>query len=61
MEKLIPVISILISSMIFVCFVWTIWFNVLPIKALRVTVLGRSMEPTLHNEQVIYGELGKIE
>ena len=61
MKKLIPIISTLISSMVFVCFIWTMWFNVLPIKALCVTVLGRSMEPTLHNEQVIYGELGKIE
>lgn len=61
MRRRIQIISLLISGMVFICFIWTMWFEVLPVKALCVTVLGRSMEPTLHNNQVLFGELGKIE
>ena len=61
MEKRISIISLFISCIVMVCIIVTIEVKVLPIDALCVTVMGKSMEPTLHDDQVVFGEFGGLE
>lgn len=44
-----------------VCVIVTIEVKLLPLDVLCTTVEGRSMEPTIHNEQVVFGRFGEIE